>query len=428
MDVTPRLVRSWWDAGASSERYPPLPGSTGCDVAVIGGGVAGLHAALRLATDGADVVLLERSFCGGGTSGRSSGFITPDSELQLDSMIRRFGEAEAAVLWGIAEAGVALIAGTAREHELQCDLLAPDCLFLGVGRRGARSVRAEARAREALGYPSTLYEEADLPAVHPGGYQAGVRYGGTWALDPLRYCQGLRALLRERRVRIHEDTEVGGLSGATAISARGSLSARHLIVCIDKLPKRFNPRAWRKYYHAQTYLTISEPLTPRDLGHLFPEAPLQCWDTRLVYTYYRLTGDNRLLLGGGSPLTTFAPREIRSPRVIESVIRGFRKRFPALRHLEFVAYWPGLIDITQDLLPLAAADPENPSIRYVLGPAGLPWAAWCGDYAAGQVSGGGAPDFSRFFGWERNQLVPDALETVIGKPISFTLDYFHARK
>jgi gamma-glutamylputrescine oxidase len=424
----PRLVRSWWDSGASTERYPPLPGSTGCDVAVIGGGVAGLHAALRLVRDGADVVLLERSHCGGGTSGRSSGFITPDSELQLDSLIRRFGEAEAAVLWSIAEAGVDLIAGTARVHELQCDLLAPDCLFLGVGRSGAKSVRAEARARDALGYRSTLYEEAALPAVHSGRYQAGVRYGGTWAIDPLRYCQGLRALLRKQGVRIYENTEVGALSGATAVSKRGDVAAQHCIVCIDKMPKRFNPRAWRKYYHAQTYLAISEPLTQGQAARLFPEAPLQCWDTRLVYTYYRLTGDNRLLLGGGSPLTTFARKEEPSPRVIESVIRGFRKRVPALGQLEFIAYWPGLIDITQDLLPLAAPDPENPMVQYILGPAGLPWAAWCGNHVAGRLSRNGEPDFSRFFGWERDRLVPDVLERVIGKPLSFTLDYFHSRR
>lgn len=423
----PRLIRSWWDAIAPTEHFAPLHTDIGCEVAVIGGGVAGLHAALRLVEAGADVVLLERSFCGGGTSGKSSGFLTPDSELQLDSLIRRFGAAEAAVLWGVAEAGVDLIAGTARTHEFECDLLAPDCLFLGVGRRGAESVRAEARARETLGYRYNLYEAAALPAVHPGGYQAGVRYGGTWAIDPLRYCLALRALLRARGVRIYEDTEVGELSGTTAVSARGRVTARHVIVCIDKLPRRLNPRAWPKYYHAQTCLAVTEPLTPVDAAYLFPDAPLQCWDSRLVYTYYRLTGDHRLLLGGGSPITTFAPRETRSPRVIESVIRRFRNRFPALRHLEFIAWWPGLIDITQDLLPLAAPDPENPAVQYVLGPAGLPWAAWCGNHVAGKLSDHAAPDLSRFFGWERDQLVPDALERVIGKPLSFTLDYFHSR-
>jgi gamma-glutamylputrescine oxidase len=424
----PRLIRSWWDAGAPERRLPPLPGSTGCDVAVIGGGVAGLHAALRLSREGADVVLLERAGCGGGTSGRSSGFLTPDSELQLDALIHRFGKAEAAVLWGIAEAGVDLIAGTARQHDMQCDLLSPDSLFLGVGRGGARSVRAEAAARKALGYPCTLYDEATLPAVHPGRYRAGVRYGGTWAIDPLRYCQALRDVLVRQGVRVHEDTEVGAVSGGTAKSARGDVTARHLVVCIDKMPKGFNPRAWRKYYHAQTYLAISEPMPPALVSGLFPEARMQCWDSTLVYTYYRLTGDDRLLLGGGSPLTTFAPREIRSPRIIESVIRGFRKRFPGLANLEFIAYWPGLIDITQDLLPIAAPDPEDPAVHYVMGPAGLPWAAWCGDHVGRVLSGSEAPDFSRFFGWERDQLVPDALEQVIGKPISFTLDYFHSRK
>lgn len=422
-----RLIRSWWDASAPPDHFPPLDSDIGCEVAVIGGGVAGLHAALRLVEAGADVVLLERSFCGGGTSGKSSGFLTPDSELQLDSLIRRFGKAEAAVLWGIAEAGVGLIAGTARTHGFECDLLAPDSLFLGVGRSGARSVRAEAAARAELAYDYHLYEEAALPAVHPGQYQAGVRYGGTWAIDPLRYCLGLRALLRARGVRIHEDTEIAALSGTTAVSARGRVTARHVIVAIDKLPKRLNPRAWPKYYHAQTCLAVTEPLRPVDAAYLFPDAPLQCWDSRLVYSYYRLTGDHRLLLGGGSPLTTFAPKETRSPRVVESVIRGFRKRFPALRQLEFIAWWPGLIDITQDLLPLAAPDPDNLAVQYVMGPAGLPWAAWCGDHVARTLSAGAAPVLSRFFGWDRDQLVPDGLERVIGKPLSFTLDYFHSR-
>jgi gamma-glutamylputrescine oxidase len=29
---------------------------------------------------------------------------------------------------------------------------------------------------------------------------------------------------------------------------------------------------------------------------------MQCWDSKLVYSYFRLTGDNRLLLVGGTPV------------------------------------------------------------------------------------------------------------------------------
>ena len=67
---------------------------------VLGGGMTGLSAAEWLRDHaGREVVLLESSFCGGGATGRSSGFITPDSELQVNDLVRRFGAAEARRLW-----------------------------------------------------------------------------------------------------------------------------------------------------------------------------------------------------------------------------------------------------------------------------------------------------------------------------------------
>ncbi len=49
------------------------------DVIVVGGGVIGLSCAWRLAQDGADVVLLEKSYCGSGASGASLGALMPAS-------------------------------------------------------------------------------------------------------------------------------------------------------------------------------------------------------------------------------------------------------------------------------------------------------------------------------------------------------------
>ncbi|MGY1941606.1 MULTISPECIES: FAD-dependent oxidoreductase [Nocardia] len=43
---------------------PPLTENLTCSVVIIGGGVAGMATALRLAQHGVDVVLLESEFCG----------------------------------------------------------------------------------------------------------------------------------------------------------------------------------------------------------------------------------------------------------------------------------------------------------------------------------------------------------------------------
>ena len=43
-----------------------------------------------------------------------------------------------------------------------------------------------------------------------------------------------------------------------------------------------------------------------NFAQLFPGGQqMQCWDSQIVYTYFRLTGDNRLLVGGGTGITTF---------------------------------------------------------------------------------------------------------------------------
>ena len=65
------------------------------DVAVVGGGMTGLSAAQSFADKGFKVVLLEKDFCGAGASGKSSGFITPDSEFGLSEFIARFGKEDA---------------------------------------------------------------------------------------------------------------------------------------------------------------------------------------------------------------------------------------------------------------------------------------------------------------------------------------------
>jgi gamma-glutamylputrescine oxidase len=52
---------------------------------LIGGGAAGLAAAARLMGTGKKVVLLERNICEGSSTGKSAGFMTPDSELEPGS-------------------------------------------------------------------------------------------------------------------------------------------------------------------------------------------------------------------------------------------------------------------------------------------------------------------------------------------------------
>src|SRR5258706_11330417 len=83
----------------------PLEGDIETDCLVVGAGITGLHAALRLIDSGRKVVLLEKTICGGSASGKSGGFLTPDSEKGFEQLVTRHGEEKAKIIYEIPSKG-----------------------------------------------------------------------------------------------------------------------------------------------------------------------------------------------------------------------------------------------------------------------------------------------------------------------------------
>jgi len=424
------LLQNWWEK-TLLQRKPKfcdaLQGEISCDSLVIGGGVAGLHAALTLVENGKDVVLIEKNTCGSSSSGRSSGFLTPDSELEMYQMIRRYGLKGAQKVWSIPTKGVALIAETAQKYHIDCDLEVQDSLFVGLGKKGRDAVQEEVIAHKKMKRAYQFYDEKQLQKIMAtDAYTAGIRTGETYGINMMLYCYGLKEVLLKKGVRMYEQSAVEKFVKNTAYTSRGSVRAKHIIVCVDKMKKRLSPVA-KKAYHAQTFLAVSKPLTKEHVAALFPDGKVMVWDNKLIYTYFRLTKDNRLLVGGGSVLTTYDPWFFESPIIIKQVIRSVQKKFsPLLDTLEFECYWPGLIDITKDIMPMVDYDPENKAIQYVLGNPGLPWAAFCGTYAAEKVLGG-AHDWSKYLRMDRKFFVTDGVQCILGKIPSFALNNVYSK-
>lgn len=422
------ILQDWWYTTLLKYQYgscPPLTRNLKCDVLIVGGGMSGVMAAAEFIGQGQSVILLEKNILGGSSTGRSAGFLTPDSELELSQLMRRYGKKGAQDLWTAPCSGIDRIVANVKQYDIACELITQNSLFLGLGKSGWADVRSEISSREALGFPSQLYHAPDLPAIITAeGYTGAVRYPNTYGINALQYVQGMKRVLREAGMQIFESTGVRSISDHTAHTHAGSVEAGAIIVAIDKMTHDFNPLA-DGVFHAQTFLSISEPLSNAEVGRIFPGDHFQCWDSSLVYSYFRLTGDQRLLLGGGSAPTTFLRQAYRSPHIIKRVIRDFRSHFPALNKLRFIQYWPGLIDTTRDLLPVVVrAGPQN-HLHFILGAVGLPWAAFCGSFTARNVLGTAAGDdqkYYRYFSNRRKFFLPAGLAHVIGKPLLFALN------
>ena len=430
MSAQPRMVnQNWWTTTLmiNGHKYcPPLGRALKCDVLIVGGGFSGMSAAAEFLRKGLSVVIIEKNIIGGSSSGRSAGFLTPDSELELHQLVRRYGPKAAAEIWEAPVRGIERIVSNIQKHDIQCGLLRQDSLFLGLGSGGQEAVASEHECRESVGFTDQrTYDETQLASILGAqGYTAGIRYGGTYGINPLMCLQGFKDLAVESGMQIFESTAMVRLEDHTAYTHGGSVTADHIIIAVDKLSKTISPLA-DEAFHAQTFLSVTEPLTDRELRILFPSGEqMQCWDSKLVYSYFRLTGDNRLLLGGGTPVTTYLKDAYNNPGVIRRVIKDFRGHFPELRDLSFIQFWPGQIDMSRDLLPVISRPPEQPHIRFILGCVGIPWATFCGSFTARNVLGEADEDYKKYFNYFSNQrrfTLPSSLGNVIGKPLLFSL-------
>ena len=151
MAAKPRIInQNWWITTLmiKGHKYcPPLTRDIKCDVLIVGGGFSGISAAAEFLLKGLKVVLIEKNIVGGSSSGRSAGFLTPDSELELHQLVRRYGAQAAGEIWDAPMRGIERLVSTIKKHDIECGLLKQDSLFLGLGSGGKESVASEIECR-----------------------------------------------------------------------------------------------------------------------------------------------------------------------------------------------------------------------------------------------------------------------------------------
>jgi gamma-glutamylputrescine oxidase len=410
----------WFDRKART--LPALEGALRADVVVVGAGMMGLMCARLAQARGQRVCLVEAKTCGAGASGRSSGLITPDSELELRDLIQQFGNAEARKLWEFAQGGVIAIRQAILEDQIDCDMQAHDALFVATTRGGAQVIATEYAARNAFGYPSELYSRESLPAILGStAYFGALRFGDTFGIHAYNACIGLRQRLLETGVRIFEHSPVTRILESGVETPGGSVRAPAVVICADRyLPALGLAR--REVYHVNTFLAVSECLGSSDIGRMFPRDPLMVWGTDITYKYFRLTGDGRLLIGGASLANMYSRREKERPaQVVRLLTRYLARRFPDVR-VKFAACWPGLIGVSKDFAPVVGRHPRYPSVHYAAGAAGLPWAAALGRYLAEKVLDG-RDDVDAALSVHRRFTIGPRLQAVLGAPLAFAISH-----
>src|SRR3954451_19107669 len=112
---------SLWVETAPESDYPVLKPGIHVDVAVLGGGVAGLTTALLLKRDGAKVAVIEAGRVGGGVTAYTTAKVSSLHGTQYQAVESSFGEDGARAYAEANEAGLAQVAAFVEELGIECD-------------------------------------------------------------------------------------------------------------------------------------------------------------------------------------------------------------------------------------------------------------------------------------------------------------------
>lgn len=396
------------------------------DVAIIGGGMAGLSAAQSFLNKGLRVVLLEKTVCGAGASGKSSGFITPDSEISLNGFIELYGQDNAHIIWDLGTQGVTIIKNNIEQYATECDYQIQDTLIVANTLEAFNdTIEKEYRARNLMNLSSTLYNQEQLTTILKSpNYFGGIKYGATFGINAYKYCQSIKEVLQDLGADIYEETPVIEVNEHKIVTTHATIQANYIVFCVDKWLPDFN-HFNAEIYPVQSFIMLSASLTDAQVAEIFPQDPCMVWDTDLIYTYFRLVGNNRLLVGGSNLFSAYAGKaQHDNTRIIKQFNNYIKNKFPHT-NITFEYLWPGLIGTTKDFAPLAGLAKGNDYTYYIGGAAGLPWAAALGNYSADKLIDN-KTDYDHYFSPYREFPVGSCIQSLIGKRLTFALSSYLA--
>jgi gamma-glutamylputrescine oxidase len=385
------VENSYYEANvARPPPAPPLSDRVAADVCVIGGGYAGVSAALELAERGYCVVLLEAQRIGWGASGRNGGqaivgFGT-DGECAIE---KQFSPADARRAWDISVEGVGLLHERMQRYRIDCDYR-PGYLSLAVKPRKAQALRRWMdHTRATYGYAQQWIGPGEIRDwVASDRFHAAVYDGRSGHLHPLKYCLGLAAAATAAGVRIHENSPafiVQRGERPLVKTAQGQCRCSFVVlagnVYLGEYGDDIAPEVAARIMPVGTYMIATEPMGQGRADALMRNRPAAS-DTNFVLDYFRLSADHRLLFGGADSYSGAAPRDL-----IARIRAGMLGVFPQLADLAIPYAWGGFVDITMNKAPNFGRLGANVYYLHGFSGHGLALAGIAGKLAAEAIAG-----------------------------------------
>jgi len=332
--------------------YPRLEGQLDADVAIVGGGLTGLSAALTLAESGVSAVVLEAGRIGAGGSGRNGGHLCQGWPTDFVKISRQLSAGDADIAWQAGMGAVELVKRRVARYAISCDM-SFGYLHAALHRRQMDELDSMQAEWEARGYEH-FARLSDQPALaeHIGStaYVGALHDTGCGHLQPLKYLHGLARAARLQRSQIYEGAAVRkilrGPRKTLLIEGGGSVSAAAVMLCGNAyLADVGLPEMKRRLAPVTSSILATKPLSENLVRQLLPTRAAVA-DCNTALNYYRIDAGNRMIFGGRASYSN-----VDFGKVEPDLRRRMVNVFPLLAQAETEQVWSGRIGITVNRVP-----------------------------------------------------------------------------
>jgi len=271
---------SIWTQAVRLPEFSPLPADLKTDVLIIGGGLAGLLCAYRLAQAGADCALVEADRICGGVTQNTTAKVTSQHGLIYDKLIREFGVEKARLYLEANQKALEEYRGLCQN--IDCDFEEKSAFVYSLSDR--KKIDRELAALDRLGFDAQFAAKLPLPFSVAGA----VRFDRQAQFHPLKFAAAIA-----RDLRIFEHTKVLELAPGRAVTNHGTISAEQMAVATHFPLLNKHGGYFLKLYQHRSYVLALESAPNVDGMYLDED------EKGLSFRSY----GGLLLLGGGSHRT-----------------------------------------------------------------------------------------------------------------------------
>jgi glycine/D-amino acid oxidase-like deaminating enzyme/nitrite reductase/ring-hydroxylating ferredoxin subunit len=235
MDKLEGSNTSPWIATTGQTTYPALDRETHVDVAVLGGGMAGLMTAFLLKRDGKRVAVVEAGHVAAGVTAYTTAKVSSLHGIIYQDVESSFGADGARAYAQANEAGIERIGELVEELGIDCDWRRKPAYTYAEDRQGLSQVQDEVQAAVRAGLRASFTTETDLPWAVEGA----IRVEDQAEFHPRKFLLAIAEQIEGDGSHIFEGTRATGVKEGTPMrveTERGEVVVADDVVVATHFP------------------------------------------------------------------------------------------------------------------------------------------------------------------------------------------------